>query len=69
MALDSFEETYVERDDAGNLWVKLSNGVVVCEAFYKSPDETTEEMMAKGYVPVPYLFEDEYVFVEVDPQD
>lgn len=66
--LRSFEETYIEKDENRNLWVINAHGNVACEAFYRSEDETDEEMRENGYIPVPYDFEGEDVYVKaVEP--
>lgn len=65
MSLQTFEETTIEKDENGLLWVRDSLGNVVCEAFLEDEDNHMEEMLDMGYILVPYLFEGERVYVQV----
>lgn len=65
MSLQSFDQTTVERDEYGQLWVRDQFENISCEAFYKSDDQSIEEMLDAGYILVPYQLEGEDIFVQV----
>ena len=68
--MDNFENTFVV-ELLDTIWLAKENflakdSFIVCQAFYKDRGETTEEMLDKGSILVPYLYKGEEIFVEVE---
>jgi hypothetical protein len=61
--LADFQKTSIERDADGLYWLYDRYKNIICEVFFKSEGQSFEEMLDAGYIPLPFLFEGEEVFV------